>query len=313
MTKEPNDRFVTQATDLAAPDVESDTDTDDFASAYGLRRFWRRLRQQRSAMIAAGFVIFIVATAVFAPLLATHDPNQQELANFLLPPSSEHWFGTDDLGRDLYSRMLFAGRISLLAAVQSVAVAAILGVLPGILAGFSGGWIDSAIMRTTDAVMAFPPIILAISIVAVLGPGLRNAMIAIGVIFAPRFIRLGRGATLSVRQETYIEASRSIGTPRHTVIRRHVLPNVAAPLIVQASLMLGVAMLAEAALSFIGLGVQAPDASWGSLLQRGFRLTQSAPWLTIFPGIPIALTVLALNIFGDGLRDSLGREVRKSA
>lgn len=307
MTTEPTTVPATGGVRTATPETPQPP-----SSVYGVRRFFRRLRRQRPAMVALFFLVFIGATAVFAPLLATHDPNQQQLANYLLPPSSEHWFGTDDLGRDLYSRMLFAGRISLTAALQSVAVAALLGIIPGIVAGFAGGWVDSLIMRTTDAVMAFPPIILAIAIVAVLGPGLRNAMFAIGVIFAPRFIRLGRGATLSVRQETYIEAARSIGTPRWSIMLRHVLPNVAAPLIVQTSLMLGVAMLAEAALSFIGLGVQAPQASWGSLLQRGFRLTQEAPWLTIFPGIPIALTVLALNVFGDGLRDSLGKEVRKS-
>ncbi len=284
---------------------------EESTSLFSLRRFLRRFRGQRPGVIAAVVLGLIILSAVLAPLLSTHDPNQQDLSNFLLPPSSDHWFGTDDLGRDLYSRMLFAGRVSLLAALQSVLVAAVLGILPGVIAGYSGGWIDTAIMRTTDAIMAFPPIILAISIVAVLGPGLRNAMIAIGVIFAPRFLRLGRGATLSVRQETYIEASRSIGSSRLSIVMRHVLPNVAAPLIVQASLMLGVAMLAEAALSFIGLGVQAPQASWGSLLQRGFRLTQSAPWLTIFPGIPIAVTVLSLNVLGDALRDSLGKEIRK--
>lgn len=297
------------------PAARVDDVDDEFttsSSFIGLRRFARRFFQQKPAVVAAIFLILIVGSAIFAPLLATHDPYLQDLSSYLQSPSMSNWFGTDDLGRDLYSRMLFAGRVSLLAALQSVVVALVLGVIPGIVAGYSGGWIDALIMRITDAIMAFPPLILAISIVAVLGPGLRNAMFAIGIIFAPRFLRLGRGATLAVRQETYIEAARSIGTPRRTIIRRHVLPNVAAPLIVQASLLMGVAMLAEAALSFIALGVQAPEASWGSLLQRGFRLTQSAPWLTIFPGIPIALTVLSLNVLGDGLRDSLGKEVRKS-
>lgn len=297
--------------ETAPPSEATEVIPKESTSFFSLRRFFRRFSRQRSGVVAGVVLAVIIMSAIFAPLLATHDPNQQNLSNFLLSPSGDHWFGTDDLGRDLYSRMLFAGRVSLLAALQSVVVAAILGILPGIIAGYSGGWLDAVIMRTTDAIMAFPPIILAISIVAVLGPGLRNAMIAIGVIFAPRFLRLGRGATLSVRQETYIEASRSIGSSRLSIVMRHVLPNVAAPLIVQASLMLGVAMLAEAALSFIGLGVQAPQSSWGSLLQRGFRLTQSAPWLTIFPGIPIAVTVLALNVVGDALRDSLGKEIRK--
>lgn len=280
----------------------------------GGRRFVHRLRAHRPAMVALTFIGIVVAIVIAAPLLATHDPHAQDLASYLQRPGTDgHLLGTDDLGRDLYSRILYAGRVSLLAALQAVGLGLALGVLPGLVAGYLGGRVDGVIMRITDAVMAFPPLILAIALVGVLGPGLTNAMTAIGVIFAPRFVRLVRASVLSVRQEVYIEASRSIGTPTATILARHVLPNVLSPLLVQVTLATALAMLAEASLSFLGLGVQPPDASWGSLLQRGFRRVEQAPWLTVFPGLPIALTVLAFNVLGDGLRDAVGRETRRQA
>ncbi|TCP50068.1 peptide/nickel transport system permease protein [Tamaricihabitans halophyticus] len=279
----------------------------------GRARFWRRFRRQWPAQIALGYLIVIVAVAVCAPLLATYSPFDQNLNGVLARPSGEHWLGTDDLGRDVYSRLLYAARISLLAAAQAVAVSLVLGVLPGLLAGYAGKKTDAVIMRITDAVMSFPPLILAIAVVGVLGPSLTNAMFVIGIIFAPRFLRLVRGSVLSLRAETFIEASRSIGTPRWRIIQRHVLPNVLSPLVVQISLASALAMLAEASLSFLGLGVQPPEASWGAMIERGFRYTAAAPWMTVFPGLLIALTVLAFNVLGDGLRDSLGREVRKAS
>jgi ABC-type dipeptide/oligopeptide/nickel transport system permease subunit len=200
--------------------------------------------------------------------------------------------------------------VSLIAAVQAVALALVLGVIPGLLAGFFGGWVDMVISRITDALMSFPPLLLAIAIVGVFGPNLRNAMIAVGVIFAPRFLRLTRSAVLSVKEETYIEASRSIGTSTAAVLRRHIVPNILSPLIVQVSLSLGFAMLAEASLSFLGLGVQPPEASWGAMVGRAYRFLNQAPTMVLFPGAAIALTVLSFNVLGDGLRDSFGREVR---
>jgi peptide/nickel transport system permease protein len=277
-------------------------------------RFWRRFRRQVPALLALGWLVLVVLAALAAPLLATHPPLEQDLGGVLQRPGQGgHLLGTDDLGRDVYTRALYAGRISLVAAAQAVVVAVALGVLPGLIAGYAGRRVDAVIMRITDGVMSFPPLILAIAFVGVLGPSLTNAMFVIGVIFAPRFVRLVRGSVLSVRQETFIEASRSIGTPTHRVIRRHVVPNVLSPLIVQISLAAAMAMLAEASLSFLGLGVQPPDASWGSMIERGFRYTAAAPWLTVFPGFLIALTVLAFNVLGDGLRDSLGREERRAA
>jgi peptide/nickel transport system permease protein len=274
------------------------------------QRFLRRFRRQYPGLIAGGWLALMILTALLAPLLATHDPLQQNLSSVLQQPGGAHLLGTDDLGRDVYSRALFAGRISLLAAAQAVSVAVLLGVLPGLIAGYAGRRVDSVIMRITDAVMSFPALILAIAFVGVLGPSLTNAMLVIGVIFAPRFIRLVRGCVLSVRQETFIEASRSIGTKTHRVILRHVLPNVLSPLIVQISLAAAMAMLAEASLSFLGLGVQPPDASWGSMIREGFLYYGRSPWLGIFPGVLIALTVFTFVTLGDGLRDALGREER---
>jgi peptide/nickel transport system permease protein len=276
-------------------------------------RFVRRFRRQRLALAALAYLVLVVLAAALAPLLATHDPLAQNLGSVLQQPGGGHVLGTDDLGRDVFSRALYAGRVSLLAAAQAVGVAVLLGVVPGLVAGYAGRKVDAVIMRITDALMSFPPLILAIAFVGVLGPSLTNAMFVIGVIFAPRFVRLVRGTVLSIREETFVEASRSIGTPTPRVIVRHVLPNALSPLIVQISLTAAMAMLAEASLSFLGLGVQPPDASWGSMIERGFRYTATAPWLTVFPGLLIALTVLAFNILGDGLRDSLGREIRRGS
>ncbi|MCE3550211.1 ABC transporter permease [Pseudonocardia sp. RS11V-5] len=276
-------------------------------------RFVRRFRRQRLALAALVYLVLVVLATVLAPLLATHDPLAQNLGSVLQQPGGGHVLGTDDLGRDVFSRALYAGRVSLVAAAQAVGVAVVLGVIPGLVAGYAGRKVDAVIMRLTDALMSFPPLILAIAFVGVLGPSLTNAMFVIGVIFAPRFVRLVRGTVLSIREETFVEASRSIGTPTPRVIVRHVLPNALSPLIVQVSLTAAMAMLAEASLSFLGLGVQPPDASWGSMIERGFRYTATAPWLTVFPGLLIALTVLAFNVLGDGLRDSLGREIRRGS
>lgn len=275
------------------------------------RRFARRFRASRSGVLALCVICALILVAVLAPWLTPHDPSAQSLRAVLERPSGAHWFGTDELGRDVFSRLISATRISMIAAGQATLVAMSLGVLPGLVSGYRGGLVDTLIMRVTDAVMSFPPLILAIAIVGVLGPSLTNAMLAVGVVFAPRFVRVVRGAALSVSGETYVEASQSIGTPTTRIVRRHVLPNVLSPLVVQASLTAGFAMLAEASLSFLGLGVQPPDASWGAMLGRAFRFYDQAPWLVIFPGVAIVLAVLAFNVFGDALRDSIGRETRR--
>ncbi|MBE9375200.1 ABC transporter permease [Saccharopolyspora sp. HNM0983] len=290
--------------------------TDDDPPASGApssprARFWRRFRRQRPGLAAAVFLLALTGIAVLAPLLAPLDPDEQNLRDVLAGPgASGHLLGTDQFGRDVLSRLLVAGRISLLAAVQATGVAVLLGVPLGLVGAYLGGRFDRWVVRISDAFMSFPPLILAVAIVAARGPGLGNAMFAVGLVTAPRLLRLVRSAVLSVREETYIEAARSIGTPSGHIIRRHVLPNVLSPLLVQLSLVAAFAMLAEATLSFLGLGVVAPQASWGSMLQEGARFLSLAPHLVVLPGIAIAAAVLALNVLGDGLRDSLGREIR---
>ena len=275
-------------------------------------RFWRRFRRQKLPFIAACFLVLLILVAIFAPVLAPMDPDKQDLQNTLLGPGlSDHMLGTDQFGRDTLSRMLYATQVEVQAAGLAVATALVIGVVPGLIAGFFGGKVDAVIMRITDALMSFPPLILAMAIIGSLGPGLRNAMLAIGVVFAPTFLRIVRGSVLEVREETYIEASRSIGTPLHWIIRRHVLPNALPPLLVQISLAGAFSLLSEAALSFLGLGVQPPDSSWGKMLSQGVPYVQQQPWLLILPGIAVALAVLAFNMVGDGLRDSIGREVRR--
>lgn len=275
------------------------------------RDMLRRFRRQRTAAFAASYIVFLVLFVAVAPLLLPHEALDQNLSNRFAGPSGTHWLGTDELGRDILARLTEAGRVSLFAAFLAVAIASALGVVPGLVAGYFGGRIDWLIMRATDVAMSFQPLLLAIAVVGVLGPGLTNAMIAIGIVFAPRFLRLVRASAWTVRSETYIDAAVTIGMPTTRIMRLHVLPNVVAPLIVQTSLAMGFAMLAEASLSFLGLGVQLPDASWGSMLGRARSNFGESAMLAIAPGLMIALSVLAFNVFGDGLRDSIGREERK--
>lgn len=277
----------------------------------GLRRFVRRFVSNRLSVAALVVLVLIVLSAVFAPLLAPYEPADIDVRNRLAGPSVEHLLGTDSLGRDTFSRLLYASRASLVAAFTAVGIASALGVPLGLIAGFFGGWLDWLLGRAADVLMTFPAIILAIAIIAATGPGLTNAMIALGIVYAPRLFRVVRSATLAVRAETYIEASVSIGTPSYDIIARRVLPNVLSPLLVQISLMLAAALLAEAALSLLGLGVVPPTPSWGNLLGRGFEDIRSTPALVWYPGIAIALATLSFNLIGDGLRDALGREIRK--
>jgi peptide/nickel transport system permease protein len=294
------------------PSAADEADIMAAAPLSARRRFLRRFRQNKGAMIAFGFIVFLLIIAVIGPWIMPYPPNEQDLANTLADPlTGGHILGTDELGRDTLSRLISGTRVAVLAASLAVSVALVLGVIPGLVAGYFSGFVDLTIMRITDAVQSFPPLILAIAIVGILGPNLRNAMTAVGIIFAPNFIRIVRGAVLEVREETFIEASRSIGTPTSRIIRTRILPNVLPPLLVQISLASGFALLAEASLSFLGLGVQLPQASWGLMLGRGYNNFSRQPWLIVWPGVLIALTVLSFNVMGDGLRDSIGREVRR--
>jgi ABC-type dipeptide/oligopeptide/nickel transport system permease subunit len=278
-----------------------------------LRRFRRRFLRERGAVVALAFLVVAVLCAIFAPVLAPHDPDAQSLSDRLQGFSREHLLGTDDLGRDVASRMLFAARVSLIAAVQATVVGVILGVPVGLVAGYVRGWFDNVTSRVADAVMSIPALLLALAIVGVLEPNLTSAMIAIGIVYAPRLFRVTRAAALAVREETYVEAAHSVGSSPIRIVLGHVLPNVLSPLIVQISLSMGFAILFEASISFLGLGVQPPDASWGSMLGRSTRFFEQSPHLVIVPGVAIILTVLAFNVIGDGIRDSLGRETRRTS
>jgi peptide/nickel transport system permease protein len=251
--------------------------------------------------------VLLIVVAIFAPLIATHSPTAQDLTHTFASPSSSHWLGTDDLGRDVFSRLVYGARPSLRAAFEVVALALLFAVPIGLFAGYRGGQVDYGIMRVMDGGLAFPPLVLALAVVAVLGPGLNNTALALAVVFTPSFVRLIRGQTLAVREESFVEASRALGSRPVYLVGRRVFPNVAPPIIVQASLALGGALLAEAALSFLGLGTQPPQPSWGSMLQEAYNTALfTHPWSLVVPGLAIASAVLAFNTIGDGLTAALG-------
>jgi peptide/nickel transport system permease protein len=268
-------------------------------------RAWRRLRRRKGAMVGLAIVALFVVVAVFAPLIAPYDPIATSWSAVRKAPSWAHWLGTDEVGRDILSRIIFGARASLSAGVVSVGIAVGIGVPLGLLAGFAGGWIDALLSRVVDAMLAVPFLILAIALAAFLGPSLTNAMIAIGVTATPIIVRLTRGQTLAARVEDYVEAARAVGNPRWRIALRHILPNIVPPLLVQASLAVAGAIIAEAALSFLGLGQQPPSPSWGSMLNSSQRFLSQAPWMAFWPGVAIFLAVLSFNLLGDGLRDAL--------
>ena len=270
--------------------------------------FWVRFVHQRWAMTGLIFLLIVIVAAVFAPWVAPHAPDAQDINAVNAGPSAAHWLGTDDLGRDILSRLIWGARISLRAAFEIVGLAAVFAIPLGLIAGFFRGTVDTVIMRTMDALFSFPPLILALTVAALLGADINDAAIAIAIVFIPGFVRLLRGEVIAVREEAYIESARSLGATSKRLIGRHVLPNVASPIIIQLALSLGFALLAEAGLSFLGVGEQPPTPSWGGMLQEGFQFINSSPWALIFPGLAIMLSVLAFNLVADGLRDSLGRE-----
>jgi peptide/nickel transport system permease protein len=272
----------------------------------------RRLRRDRAAVVAAVFLLLMASISILAPVLAPQDPIGINLAQRLAPPGTPGYpLGADDLGRDILSRLIWGGRISLLVGFGAVLVAMILGVLVGLVAGYFGSWSDSVIMRGIDILMAFPAILLAIAIVASLGPGLRNAMLAIAIVGIPYYARIVRGNALSLREQDFVTAARSIGVPSSRILMRHVLPNCLGPLIVAATLDVGWMIMAAAGLSFLGLGAQPPTAEWGVMLSQGRQFVRHAPHVSILPGVAIFLVVLALNLLGDGLRDALDPRLRE--
>ncbi|MBR1202104.1 MULTISPECIES: ABC transporter permease [unclassified Bradyrhizobium] len=274
------------------------------------RRAGRRLIRRKGAVLGLAVIALFVLLAVFAPLIVPYDPIATSWSLVRKAPSLQHWFGTDELGRDVLARVVFGARASLLAGVISVSIAVAIGVPLGLLAGYRGGFIDALISRITDAMLACPFLILAIALAAFLGPSLGNAMIAIGVSATPIFIRLTRGQVMSVKVEDYVEAARAMGNPRWRIALVHILPNILPALLVQATLSIAAAIIAEAALSFLGLGQQPPAPSWGSMLNAAQRFLTSAPWMAIWPGLAIFLVVLSFNLVGDGLRDALDPKAR---
>ncbi|MEH7076492.1 ABC transporter permease [Neobacillus drentensis] len=272
---------------------------------------WISFYKNRLALAGLGIVVFFIIIAIIAPIIAPYSFKDQVLADRMLPPSSEHWFGTDDFGRDIFSRIVYGARISLWVGFFSVLGSVVAGTLLGIVAGYYGRWVDAIISRIFDIMLAFPSILLAIAVVSILGPSLQNALIAIAVINIPNFGRLVRSKVLSVKQEEYIMAARAVGMKDTRILLHHILPNSISPVIVQATLAIATAIIEAAALGFLGMGAQAPTPEWGKMLADSKNYITQAPWTLFFPGIAIMLTVLGFNLMGDGLRDILDPKMKQ--
>jgi peptide/nickel transport system permease protein len=288
---------------MTEPDVDDASETDRVAS-------WRLLAGNLVTVASVVVLTVVIVVAVGAQWLAPYGINDVDVPNALRAPSAAHWFGTDELGRDVLSRVLVAVQASMRVAVVSVAFAVVVGVTIGVVAGYRGGWVDTVFMRAVDVVFAFPVLLLALAIVAILGPGVTTTMLAIGVVYTPIFARVSRASALSIRVEPYVQVSRTMGTGHSYILARHVLPNIAGPLIVQTSLSLAFAILSEAALSFLGLGIQPPEPSLGRMIFDSQGFVTLAWWMAVFPGAAIFLIVLAFNLLGDGLRDVLDPKQR---
>ena len=276
-----------------------------------LRRFAGWLRHDLRGAISLGFLVLLFALSVLAPLIAPFSPTAQDVNNVLLEPSARHLMGTDDLGRDVFSRLIYGAPATLYASFLAVSVAILLGVPVGLLAGFLGGWIDDGISRFIDSLLSFPAIVLAIAVTGALGIGLTNGMMAVGIVFSPQLARLVRAQTLIVKHELYVDAARVFGASIPRLLWRHVVPNAIQPVIVQVTLLLAVALLAEASLSFLGLGVQPPNPSWGAMLARAYHYMEIAPEQMYAPGIAILLTALAFNALGESLRVALDPTMKR--
>ncbi|TQR10311.1 ABC transporter permease [Psychrobacillus lasiicapitis] len=269
------------------------------------RDAWRSFSKNKVALVGAGIVLFFLLLAILGPYIAPQGINDQSLKDRLLPPSSQYWFGTDDFGRDIFSRIIHGARISLWVGFSSVVGSVVAGSILGIIAGYYGKWVDTIISRIFDIMLAFPSILLAIAVVSVLGPSLQNALIAIAIINIPNFGRLIRSKVLSIKEEEYITSAKAIGMKDVRILFSHILPNSMAPVIVAGTLAIASAIIEAAALGFLGLGAQAPAPEWGKMLADARVVLRNAPWTMIFPGIAIMLTVLGFNLMGDGLRDAL--------
>ena len=275
------------------------------------KAFWKRLRKNKAAVVGGFFILLFVIVSLIGPLLTTQDPTEVNILNKLESPSAEHWFGTDNFGRDIFTRIIHGMPLTLKVGFVSVALGGSVGVVLGIVSGYYGGRIDTIIMRLMDVLLAFPGILLALAIVSVLGGSLTNVIIAVSLFSVPAFARIVRGSTLSVRKLEYIDAVRALGASDFRIIFKHILPNVTSPIIVQATLRIATAVLTASGLSFLGLGAQPPAPEWGAMLNDGRTYMKTAPHIIMFPGIMIVIVVLAFNIFGDGLRDALDPKMNK--
>jgi len=275
-----------------------------------LKEIWYSLCRNKGALIALGIIVFLIFVAIFRDFLMPYDPNYSDMAKAFQRPNSEHWFGTDQLGRDIFSRIIYGTRISLSVGLIAVTFALTVGTVLGSIAGYFGGKVDTVIMRCMDMMLAVPSILLAITFMAALGKGIDKAIIAIGLVSIPEYARIVRGSILSIKESDYVQAAKVIGNNDMTIIFKHILPNVLSSLIVRATLGISTAVLDTAALGFLGLGVQPPIAEWGDMLGRARGFIFSAPYTLIFPGMAISLTVLAFNMLGDGLRDALDPKSR---
>lgn len=269
------------------------------------RRAWRKFKANKAALVGLCIILISALLALAAPILPIADPTATDWSAIRQPPSAAHWLGTDEIGRDLLSRLIWGAQASLMAGIFSVTIAVVIGVPIGLVSGYFGGWIDMLISRMTEAFLAMPFLITAIALAAFLGPSLSNAMVAIGLSAMPIFVRLTRGQVLSVKTEDYVEGARSIGLGNLAILRRYIVPNVFPPILVQATLTVATAIIAEASLSFLGLGQQPPNPSWGSMLNVAMNFMSQAPWMAVWPGAAIFLVVIGFNLVGDGLSDAL--------
>ncbi|MGI3167587.1 ABC transporter permease [Pseudooceanicola sp. C21-150M6] len=294
-------------TDATAPRTEAQIDRDGF-----LTRFRHWLMDDPVAAAGLLILLVIICCAIFAGQIAPYDPTLQDYNVMLEGPSRAYWLGTDDLGRDVFSRLIYGARASVYAACLAVGVASVIGIPVGLIAGYAGGWVDEVISRIIDTFLSFPAIVLAIAVTGVLGIGLTNAMLSVGIVFAPQLARLARARTLVLKQELYVDAARCFGASTWTILTRHILPNAIQPVLVQMTLLMAVALLAEASLSFLGLGMQPPDSSWGSMIARAYLYAQIAPAQMYAPGLAILVTALAFNTVGESLREALDPTSRRS-
>lgn len=297
---------------MVAPSIATTSTQTELRPTRGrFSQFARQMVRNRAGMIGLAIIAIVALVAIFAPLVAPYDPYEINRLDRLQGPSWAHLMGTDEFGRDVFSRIVYGARISMGVGIASVAIATLLGAPAGIIAGYFGGWIDSVIMRIADIVYSFPAILLALAITAFLGPNLRNVILALGIVYAPGMARIVRGPVLAAKEQDYVEASRVIGASNARIVTWHILPNVLSPLIVTATITFSFALLSEAALSFLGLGAQPPSASWGVMLSDGRRFMETVPSLAIFPGLAIMVTVLGSNLLGDALRDVLDPRLRR--